>query len=42
MDIRQGNVDSFMQRLQSMFAITDYKIIGEGGLFSECDVLGGI
>jgi hypothetical protein len=28
MDIRQGNVDSFMQRLQSMFADTDYKIVG--------------
>ena len=33
MDIRQGNVDSFMQRLQSMFADTDYKIVGDGAYF---------
>lgn len=33
MDIRQGNVDSFMQRLQSMFADTDYKIVGKMELY---------
>ena len=35
MDIRQGNVDSFMQRLQSMFADTDYKIVGKMELYFQ-------
>ena len=35
MDVRQGNVDSFMQRLQSMFADTDYKIVGKMELYFQ-------
>ena len=35
MDIRRGNPDSFMQRLQSMFADTDYKVVGKMELYFQ-------
>lgn len=35
MDIRKGDVDSFMQRMQSMFADTDYKITGKMELYFQ-------
>ena len=35
MDIERGEPDSFMQRLQSMFADTDYKIVGKMELYFQ-------
>ena len=35
MDIERGEPDSFMQRLQSMFADTDYKILGKMELYFQ-------
>lgn len=35
MDIERGDPDSFMQRLQSMFADTDYKIAGKMELYFQ-------
>ncbi|MEB3375172.1 PD-(D/E)XK nuclease domain-containing protein [Bacteroides sp. CR5/BHMF/2] len=35
MDIRRGAPESFMQRMQSMFADTDYKITGKMELYFQ-------
>lgn len=35
MDVERGKVDSFMQRLQSMFADTDYKVTGKMELYFQ-------
>ena len=34
-DIRSGNVEAFMQRLQAIFADTDYRIVGERELYFQ-------
>ena len=34
-DIRSGNVEAFMQRLQAIFADTDYRIVGKRELYFQ-------
>ncbi len=35
LDIRNGNVEAFMQRLQAIFADTDYRIVGKRELYFQ-------
>lgn len=34
-DLRQGKIDDFMKRMQTMFADTDYKIVGDAELYFQ-------